>query len=658
VCGIVGFVDPEHRLSEAEILVERMAGSLRHRGPDDGGFYVDKSSGVTLGHRRLAIVDQSDAGGQPMSSPNGAQVLVFNGELYNHREVRKKLEARGARFRGASDTEVLSVGLQEWGVGEFLKHAVGMFAFAVWDVRARTLTLVRDRMGEKPLYFGWIDGVFAFASELKALTLVTGWTGAIDDSAIRSYLRYSCVPGSNCIYEGIAKVPPASIVTLKGDTGSGHAPSVVQYWSPAAGLSAVDTRAFEDDQAAIDSVDNTLKMAIDDQRVADVPLGAFLSGGVDSSLVVAVMQSLAETPVRSFTIGFEESLYDEAADARRVAEFLGTRHTEFTVTSRDAFEVIPKLADIYDEPFGDVSQIPTFLVSQLTKRDVTVSLSGDGGDEMFGGYNRHVWAPRIWDRLRKWPLGIRRVVGQGMGAIPANWMNVAGDRGGSVLPPTLRHRLLGDKVQKLAQVLDSRSLGDLHERLVSQGSGVRSAADSSGASSSMNAPSWPIPTDLSVAEQLMWMDMQTYLPDDILVKVDRASMAESLEVRTPFLDHRVVELAWALPLKYKIRERTGKWVLRELLNQYVPSELTNRPKKGFGVPIGVWLKGPLRDWAEDLLTVSSLEQSPWVNTTEVREAWAHLKGGQLQWEHQIWTVLMFQAWMSRWGSVQSRAAGA
>ncbi len=631
MCGIVGLWDPDRREGERELRdqVQRMADALRHRGPDDADTWVFPPAGLGLGHTRLAVIDLSPAGHQPMVSACGRYVVVYNGEIYNFPDLRRDLEHQGHRFLGHSDTEVLLAAIAQWGLEETLGRLLGMFAFAVWDAARQRLVLVRDRLGKKPLYYGWWGRRFVFASELKALGRLPGFSAAIDRSALALLLRHNYVPGPWSIYRDIYKLPPGSVLEL------GHPsdrPVPRPYWS----LEEAVVRGTEDPfrgtvEEAAGELHRLLADAVRRRMIADVPLGAFLSGGIDSSLVVALMQGQSSRPVRTFTIGFEEREYDEAPYAAAVARHLGTEHTEQYVRPQEAWEAIPRLPEIYDEPFGDSSAVPTLLVSELARRHVTVVLSGDGGDELFGGYQRYLHIGRLWRALGRVPLAARKAAAKALG-----WAA----RG---LPGSLGPKMAG-RAQRLAvatpgemYVRHNLHWPDAH-RLVLGAEPVEALAS--------QPHRWP--NRRHYLEQWMYADTVTYLPDDILVKVDRASMAVALEARTPLLDHRVVEFAWRLPIEWKICGQIGKWLLRHLLERHVPRALFERPKAGFGVPIDHWLRGPLRDWAEDLLDPRRLRQEGFFDPAPIRQKWEEHLSGRTAWHYHLWDVLMFEAWYRRW----------
>lgn len=649
MCGICGTLETGPRPSGAlEGLADAMAKALAHRGPDDHGTWVDAEAGLALGQRRLAILDLSPAGRQPMASASGRFVMVLNGEVYNYADLRSALEADAKGplpWRGHSDTEVLLEGIERWGLEATLRRAVGMFALAVWDRQERVLRLARDRVGEKPLYYGWQDGRFLFASELKGLRAHPRFRAEVDRDSLALYFRFGYVPGPHCIYRGLRKLPPGTILEVRADA-PGARPEPVPYWSAREVAEAGRARPFRGTEAeAVDRLEALLRDAVRHCMVSDVPLGVFLSGGLDSSTVAALMQAQSPRPIRTFTIGFREAAFDEAQHARAVAEHLGTQHEELYVTPEEARAVIPRLPAIYDEPFADSSMIPTFLVSQLARRHVTVALSGDAGDELFGGYERYLKAAAAWRRLSWMPRPLRRAAAAVLrSASPRAWDLLL-----KPLAPVLRKRLragsAGQAVHKLAAALDARGFGDFYLRLVSL---------------------WQEPTELvrgareppvnatdpallafegSPEERMMLLDLVSYLPDDILVKVDRASMAVALEARVPLLDHRVVAFAWSLPLALRVRAGEGKRLLRQVLYRHVPRDLVDRPKQGFGVPVGEWLRGPLRGWAEDLLAEDRLRAEGFLEPGPVRQRWREHLDGTRDGAPQLWAVLMFQAWL-------------
>jgi len=626
-----------------------MADTLRHRGPDDEGVWCAPATGLALGHRRLSIVDLSPEGRQPMSSAGGRFTIAFNGEIYNHAALRAELSAGDAiAWRGHSDTEVMLAAFERWGVERALGRFVGMFAFALWDAEQHTLHLARDRMGEKPLYIGWADNVLLFASEPKALIAHSRFRRDIDRIAVASYAQLGCIPAPHCIWRDAAKLLPGHLLSVtQAMLGRRVLPPSRPYWSLA---QAVDTAIAEPflgtEDEAVDRLEALLTEAVAGQMVADVPLGAFLSGGVDSSTVVALMQRRSARPVRTFSIGFSEREYDEAPFARAVAHHLGTDHTEVYLSAADAMRSVPRMAQIYDEPFGDSSQIPTLLVSEMARRHVTVSLSGDGGDELFAGYNRHVFGARTWRRLARMPLPLRALLARSLRALPAaGWDSAFG-----LLRPVLgrgaRHRAVGDKLHKLSGLIEADSDARLYERMVRLWPESVALA---GGGLPLDWTERQVPAGLdSVPARMMFFDALGYLPDDILVKVDRAAMSTSLETRVPFLDHRVVEYAWRLPLSMKLGGGSGKRILRQLLYRYVPARLIERPKMGFSMPIDAWLRGPLRDWGESLLDPSRLRDEGFFAVEAIRARWDEHQAGARNWQHSLWVILMFQAWLERW----------
>lgn len=653
MCGLAGLLDRTCARNGEELLALAfgMADTLEARGPDDRGAWADAEAGIALGFRRLAIVDLTPEGRQPMRSACGRYVLAFNGEIYNHEDVRRELAAEPGetpRYRGHSDTEVMLAAFSRWGVEASVKRFVGMFAFALWDVRDRTLTLGRDRIGEKPMYYGWSGRVLLFGSELKALRAHPEFRAEIDRDALVPYLRRGYIPGPYSIYRGISKLPPGTLLTV-GPTDDGRVGEPVPYWSPRSIAEAGQARPFEGtEEEAADELDRLLRDAISRQMIADVPLGAFLSGGVDSSTVVALMQALSSRPVRTFTIGFHEQGYDEAKHAKAVAKHLGTDHTELYVTPRETLDVLPKLPDLFDEPFADSSQIPTYLVSELARRSVTVSLSGDGGDELFGGYERHFRKTSGWYRTVGVPHAVRRSAARAMRAVPAGAWDRAFGLARPVMPGKLRRHAAGDRVHRAAEILaHAANPAAVYDRLTSQWDDPRSIVLGSAepATAIADQAAWADVGD--VAHRLMYIDLVTYLPDDILVKVDRASMGVSLESRAPLLDHRVVEFAWRLPKEMKAREGRGKRPLRRVLDRYVPRELIERPKMGFAVPVCDWLRGPLRNWAEDLLSDDRLRRDGIFDPAPIRKRWIEHRDGRRDWKDSLWTILMFQAWRDR-----------
>jgi asparagine synthase (glutamine-hydrolysing) len=642
MCGLAGFWTPDHGVRDGLATLTTMTDAIRHRGPDADGHWCDQEAGMFLGHRRLSIIDLTQAGAQPMVSARGRYVISFNGEIYNFRELRTDLEGDDVRFRGHSDTEVLLAAIERWGVVAALQKCAGMFAIALWDRHDRTLVLARDRIGEKPLYYGWSGRSFLFGSELKALRKHPDWCGEIDRAAIAVYLRHSYIPAPHSIYLGVRKVAPGTIVAI----GPGRQVREERYWSMAEAAERGTTNPLMIGEAdAALELERLLQRSVRQQMVADVPLGAFLSGGVDSSLVVAMMQAVSTRPVKTFTMKFNEAKYDESAHARAVACHLKTEHTELTVTPADALSVIPSLPEIYDEPFSDSSQVPTLMVSKLARQHVTVSLSGDGGDEFFGGYPRYTHMIRLWKKLRWSPYPVRVLCAQALQAVPVRAWDTILRR----MPESAWAQLFvnGDRVHKLAALLPFGSLETIYQRGLSHWPEPKTVRLSSSEASTLRGreEGWP---DLRLPlHQLMYQDSIRYLPDDIFAKVDRAAMAVGLETRAPLVDHRIVEFAWQIPAPFNYENGRGKRLLRRVLDKFVPAALIERPKMGFGVPIDEWLRGPLRDWADALLGEARLKREGYLDARAVRQKWNEHQQGDRHWHYQLWDVLMLQAWLER-----------
>jgi asparagine synthase (glutamine-hydrolysing) len=648
MCGITGFLgDNRLRREEALVVLQGMTDAIRHRGPDADGFWQNPDGRVNFGHRRLSILDLSPTGEQPMVSPDGQQVLIFNGEIYNFPELRTELERAGQQFQGTSDTEVLLHALSCWGAKETLPRLNGMFAFALWDERSRRLTLARDRFGEKPLYYAWHNETFLFGSELKALMRHPGFRREIDPTSVERLVNFGYIGAPQTIFVNVQKLRGGTFL----DVSPGQEPSSPQaYWDPRTMLAARGRISSElGDEEIIDHLDGVLRQAVKQRMVADVPLGAFLSGGIDSSTVVALMQAQSTRPVKTFTIGFWESDYNEAKDAAKVARHLQTEHHELYLTSKECINTILNLAEIYDEPFGDSSQIPTTLVSQFTRRHVKVALSGDAGDEFFGGYNRYFWSERLWNRFQRVPRGLRVLGRDVIKSVDAQaWERMVG-LGNHLVPRRFRVRGGGDKMQKLARILEAASPEEIYLELVSNPQWAESVCKNAGSLESPFASWKDCTASLGNIERMMFLDQMTYMTDDILCKVDRASMSASLEARVPFLDNQLTEFAWSLPAAYKIRGGVGKWPLRQILKRYLPEELFDRPKMGFAIPVGDWLRGPLREWAEDALSEKRLNEAGFFNTEIVRARWTEHVTGVRNNQHALWGILIFQDWVKKYG---------
>ncbi len=651
MCGIAGFFQKGVVDLSLERIVARMSDTLIHRGPDDSGIWVDATFGLGLGHRRLSILDLTSAGKQPMHSACNRYVIAFNGEIYNHLDLRQQLAVSKGRvpvWRGHADTETLLACFEEWGIEKGLQSCVGMFAFAVWDRQERVLTLARDRMGEKPLYYGWQGDILLFGSELKAIKAHPIFSGEIDRDALALFLRHSCVPAPYCIYKGMAKLMPGHYLSFPlSNPEAAKLVTPVAYWrlndAAESGQSHLFTGTANE---AVDLLEKQLSQSVAEQMLADVPVGAFLSGGVDSSTIVALMQAQSSRPIRTFTIGFDEGGYDEAVYAKAVARHLGTEHTELYVSPKNAQAVISLLPSMYCEPFSDSSQIPTFLVSEMARQSVTVALSGDGGDELFGGYNRYLSARKVWSKMQSLPAPARLMVTKVLKSFaPETW-----DRLFELVRPFLSRRLYlenpGEKARKLAGVLCVADKKVFFQQLASHWNDPAGIVINAHEPQTLltDSATWPMVD--SFEHWMMAIDTQTFLADDILVKVDRAAMANGLETRVPMLDHRIVELAWKMPLDLKIHNGQGKWLLRQVLCRHVPQELIDRPKMGFGIPLDKWLRGPLRDWAEALLDESRLQQEGYFHSAAIRQKWMEHVSGRRNWQYHLWDVLMFQAWLT------------
>jgi asparagine synthase (glutamine-hydrolysing) len=648
MCGITGFLDTSREKTTGELhsLVTCMSDAIIHRGPDDYGEFVDAETGVALGFRRLAIVDLTPTGHQPMVSASGRFVMIFNGEIYNYAEMRDELIAAGSKFKGTSDSEVMVEAIDAWGLEVSVKRFNGQFAFALWDRRDRVLHLVRDRVGVKPMYYGWFGKALLFGSELKCLKAFPGFSAEIDRNALTLFTRHNYIPAPWSIYKGVKKQLPGTILSFPFDR-TGFIPEPVAFWSAKKAVEDGLANPFTGTEAdAEEQLETLLRESVRLRMMADVPLGAFLSGGVDSSAIVALMQAESHIPVKTFTIGFQEGEYNEADYARKVAEYLKTEHTDLTVTPEEARAVIPMLPSMYDEPFSDSSQIPTYLVSKLTRQYVTVSLSGDGGDELFAGYNRYFWGNDIWNKIGWMGSGLRGALAGSMRLLsPATWDGIFKTLK-PIMPGSLQVPQAGEKMKKVADVVSVDSAQSLYYRLVSHWKDPESLVKNGKEPLTplTDRSNWPDIPDFT--RWMMYMDMITYLPDDILAKVDRASMAVSLEARVPYLDdHRVIEFAWRLPMSMKIKNGQGKHILRNILYKHVPRELIERPKMGFGIPIDSWLRGPLREWAEDLLNEDRMRAEEFFDPKPIRQLWQEHLAGTHDNQYYLWDILVFQEWL-------------
>ena len=638
MCGIAGYLG---EIPNSNNLLFEMINAVNHRGPDNHGIWFDENAGIGFAHSRLSILDISSAGHQPMHSVSNNLVMIFNGEIYNHNEIRSELEKISNRnWNGHSDTETLLAAIEEWGLDNALRKTKGMFALALWDKFNKKLSLARDRLGEKPLYYGWVNEQFVFASELKSIKKFPSFNNQIDRSSLALFLRFNSIPAPHSIYKDIYKLEPGQIIKFYADS---KRTEKHDFWSiEKVYKKARKTKFSFTPSEAVNKLESVLSNAVSSQMQSDVPLGAFLSGGIDSSTIVSLMQSHSDVNVNTFSIGFNSKDFDEAQHAGMVAKHLGTNHFEKYVTDSDALDVIPYLPNIYDEPFADSSQIPTFLVSQFAKHEVTVALSGDAGDELFGGYNRYVFSDKIFSKIAKAPNLLRKLISKTI-------FSMSEDKWDSILGGLMskRYANIGHKLHKAANVLSAESIRDLHFQLISQ---IHNPSDwliNANEHKTILNDGIERFAELNFVEQMMAYDLITYLPTDILTKVDRAAMAVSLETRVPFLDLEVIELSALLPMEYKIRNGVTKWALREILYKHVPKDLIERPKMGFAVPLAEWLRGPLKDWAESLLDEKRLHQEGFFNVEFVRSKWVEHISGSRNWHHQLWNVLMFQAWLEK-----------
>lgn len=633
MCGLSGFLFPGGNGPEAESILRKMTHSLEHRGPDDSGIWCDHDAGINLGHTRLAILDVSPLGHQPMISTGGRFVITYNGEIYNHQEIRGKLAASGATFRGNSDTETLVESIAAWGVKRTIKQCIGMFAFAVWDRQERELWLGRDRLGIKPLYYGFAGKTIVFGSELKALMAHSDFKRQIDPNALSLYFRHGYIPSPHCIFKKTYKLEPGSLLKFKASSLSGETlPTPDKYWDLCSIWKQGELRPYKNDaEAATSDLEALLTDAVGLRMLSDVPLGAFLSGGIDSSTIVALMQKQSPKPIKTFSIGFEDKELNEAEHAKAIAHHLGTDHTSIYITARTMRDIIPDIPTFWDEPFADSSQIPTYCVSQLTRRDVTVCLSGDGGDELFAGYSRYGWA-NTWNSINKMPPVLRRMA-KSLKHLPPSFFNILGP--------------IGPKIHWRLDALGMQTFQEYYRYFVSTNKAPDSfVLSSKEPQTALTSDQFSISDD-TTRQMTLW-DTAMYLPDDILTKVDRASMAVSLEARVPLLDHRVVEFAASLPSTMKVRDGLQKWILRQVLYKHVPRKLVERPKQGFAVPLQQWLSNDLRDWCEDLLDPTTIAAQGYIDSEQVASMWHRFKSGEHIWCHQLWQILMFQSWLSRW----------
>jgi asparagine synthase (glutamine-hydrolysing) len=648
MCGFAGIMTTASLRRDAlENIAESMSARIAHRGPDDKGFWTEPNAGVAFGFRRLAIIDLTAHGHQPMTSASGRYTLVFNGEVYNYEKLRRPLEAEGWKFTGHSDTEVICAAFERWGIEAAVKQFIGMFAIAVWDASARRLSLIRDRLGIKPLYYYHRLGMLTFGSELKALVAGPDFDATLDENALAAYLRYLYIPAPQTIYRYARKLLPGHILSI--DNVAETLPDSAAYWSLSEAYRVGRQNVFEGpDSEAVQELATLLGDAVRLRMQADVPLGALLSGGIDSSTVVALMQANSSRPTRTFSIAFPGTDYDESIHAARIAKRLGTDHTQMAVTGDDALAIVPQLPQLFDEPFADASQIPTYLVCKLARQDVTVALSGDGGDELFAGYDRYVQGGRLIGGLKHVPSGIRKAVGAAVGAASEPTWDRAYRTAAGFMPGLAPHNRVGSKIRKFGSLLGHGSEDEMYRFLLSAWQNPEELLSDPGVSRSRVEEELSLTRGMPLLDRMMLLDEQTYLPDDLLAKVDRASMAVSLEARVPILDHRVVEFAWRLKPEHKIRNGRGKWLLRQVLYDLVEPDLVDRPKMGFSVPIGAWLRGPLRDWAEELLFTTKHESRQYLQLARTRPRWNRLQSGDDREALSFWAVLMFESWRRHW----------
>lgn len=652
MCGFAGIINQKKSHHSMHVVINNMTNSISHRGPDDKGIWVDQNENIALGHRRLSVIDVTNAGSQPMHSHDNNLVIVFNGEIYNHLEIRKILESelsKKIKWRGQSDTETILCAIDFFGIERALEISVGMFAFALWDKTKKSLTLARDRVGEKPLYYGWIKDNFVFGSELKAIKRHPLFKNNIDKNALQQFLRFSYIPTPMSIYENIFKLEPGHYAIFNQSDINLKKFNPCSYWSLSNTILSARENLVTSKEEGLNIIENTLEQSIKLQMISDVPLGAFLSGGIDSSVIVSLMQQHSLKKIKTFTIGFEENNFDEAPFAKKVAEHLGTDHEELIVTAKQAQDIIPRLPTIYDEPFADSSQIPTYFVSMAARKKVTVALSGDAGDEVFGGYNRYIWGPKIWNKASLLPFQLRALLGKNIKSISTkNWDRVSKITN-LILPGNMGIVRLGDKAHKLGTSLESsNSMTNFYHSLLVEWDDMSDLIkfnDETLPIISLNDVSAESIGIAEFASSMMYEDTLSYLPDDILCKVDRAAMSNSLETRAPFLDHRLIEAAWRLPQKFKVNELTSKLPLRHILSKYIPSHLIDRPKAGFGIPLGEWLRGPLKSWAEELINPSRIESEGFFYSEAISSIWETHLSGHADLTEKLWRVLMFQCWL-------------
>lgn len=652
MCGIAGIFAPARGRDDLAAAGAAMAQALSHRGPDAQGVWCDAGVPLALGHRRLSIIDLSPAGSQPMHSADGRYVCVFNGEIYNYLDIREELTKAGLApaWRGHSDTEVLLAALSAWGLDATMRRLEGMFAIAIWDRQGKSLHLGRDRLGEKPLYYGWLEGQFLFGSELKALLAATRGVPEIDRESVSDMMQLGYVPAPRSIFSAVGKLPAGAYLSLTlAELAAGTSRAPTHYWRLADHTSHGPADAAIDERAAVDRLERLLRDSVRSQMVADVPLGAFLSGGIDSSTVVALMQSVSAVPVKTFTIGFHHGQFDEADKARRIAKHLGTDHHELYVTPGDALAQVPRLASVYDEPFADSSQLPTLLVAGMARRHVTVALSGDGGDELFGGYNRHVWGARVDGFNNRVPAALRRFLGGALIRLAPAQAGLLAGLAQRIPFAGVKMTAASDKLPKLGAALMATSAAQMYADFVTQWRpadqlvlGVRNAFPPAIEAAAA------FRDGRHAADGMAYADAMTYMPDDILAKVDRAAMSVSLETRVPMLGRQVVEYAFSLPMRYKIRNNEGKWILRQVLGRHVPAELTGGPKMGFAVPLADWLRNDLREWASDLLDANRLRRRGFLDAGLVEQRWREHLSGRRNWQYHLWNVLMFESWLDTW----------